>query len=71
MHGKPTGLRPLRSEIICNLPLSPHDPWTSVLLTGNLASVDPKLAFDARRAKDSSKTKHFGCFLVHLDAHCT
>ncbi|CAK9066692.1 unnamed protein product [Durusdinium trenchii] len=34
------------SEILCNLPLSSTDSWTSILLTGNLAMIDPQAAFD-------------------------
>ncbi|CAK9045198.1 3(4)-beta-glucanase (Endo-1 [Durusdinium trenchii] len=30
------------SEILCNLPLSSTDSWTSILLTGNLAMIDPQ-----------------------------
>eukprot|EP00434_Breviolum_minutum_P012097 symbB.v1.2.010668.t1/scaffold700.1/size171416/9 len=34
------------SEILCNLPLSPTDSWTSVLLTGNLAMFDQSAALE-------------------------
>eukprot|EP00913_Durusdinium_trenchii_P027903 g26163.t1 len=37
------------SEILCNLPLSSTDSWTSILLTGNLAMIDPQAAFDPWR----------------------
>ena len=37
-----------RSEILCNLPLSPTDSWTSVLLTGNLAMFDQSAALESR-----------------------
>ncbi|CAJ1399569.1 unnamed protein product [Effrenium voratum] len=62
------------SEILCNLPLSTADRWTSILLTGNLAMFDPETAFErlqkmSPQKMDDGLTKAWALYWANAQAN--